>query len=136
MANIPQKLKLEIVTPERLLISEEVEEVTIPGSEGYLGILPGHLPLLTTIGAGVLSYHRSGQKYHLAACGGFAEVLGDRVIVVAETVERPGEIDVSRAQIAKDRSEKQLMSREQIDVEATMASLLRATTRIKVAELR
>lgn len=133
-ASLPTKIRLEIVTPERLMLSEDVQEVTIPGSEGYLGVLPGHLPLLTTIGVGVLSYHIQGKKYQLAVSGGFAEVLGDRVIVLAETVERPEEINVERAREAKQRAEKMLMSKEQIDVEAAMASLLRATTRLKVAE--
>ena len=133
---LPTKIRLEIVTPDRLLLSEEVEEVTIPGSEGYLGILPGHLPLLTTLGVGVLSYHQGGKKHSFAVSGGFAEVLGDRVIVLAETVERPEEIDVQRAQEAKQKAEQLLHSKEQIDVEATMASLLKATTRIQVAEMR
>jgi F-type H+-transporting ATPase subunit epsilon len=134
MATLPTKIRLEIVTPERLLLSEEVEEVTIPGSEGYLGILPGHLPLLTTLGVGILSYHQGGRKRSFAVSGGFAEVLGDRVL--ADTVERPEEIDVPRAQEAKQKAEQLLHSKEQIDVEAAMAALLRATTRIQVAEMR
>ncbi len=133
---LPTKIKLEIVTPERLLLSEEVEEVTLPGSEGYLGILPGHLPLLTMLGVGVLSYRQGGQKQHFAVSGGFAEVLGDRVIVLAVTVERPQEIDVERARTARQKAEKLLMSKEQIDVGAAMADLLKATTRIQVAEMR
>jgi F-type H+-transporting ATPase subunit epsilon len=135
-AVLPTKIKLDIVSPERLLLSEEVEEVTIPGSEGYLGILPGHLPLLTTIGIGILSYHRSGQKFVLAVSGGFAEVLPDRVIVMAETVERPDEIDISRAKAAKDRAEKSLLGKDQVDVEQMMAAIMRATSRIQVAESR
>ena len=135
-AVLPTKIRLEIVTPEKLIFSEDVDEVTIPGSEGYLGILPGHLPLLTTLGAGILSYHQQGQKHHFAVSGGFAEVLGDRVIVLARTVERPQEIDVERARADKQKAEKLLLSKEQIDVEATMAELLKATTRIQVAELR
>lgn len=133
---LPSKIRLEIVTPDRLLLSEEVDEVTIPGSEGYLGILPGHLPLLTALGIGILSYHRGNQKFHFAVSGGFAEVLGDRVIVLAESVERPNEIDVKRAQEAKERAENRLYSQKQINVEETMAALLRATTRLQVAELR
>jgi F-type H+-transporting ATPase subunit epsilon len=135
MAVLPTKIRLEIVTPERLLLSEEVDDVTLPGSEGYLGILPGHLPLLTMLGVGILSYRQGGQKYHFAVSGGFAEVLGDRVIVLAETVERPQEIDIERARVAKQKAEKRLMSKEQIDVEAAMADLLRATTRIQVASM-
>jgi F-type H+-transporting ATPase subunit epsilon len=133
---LPSKIRLEIVTPDRLLLSEEVDEVTIPGSEGYLGILPGHLPLLTTLGIGVLSYHHAGQKFQFAISGGFAEVLGDRVIVMAESVERPDEIDVKRAQEAKDRAEKQLYSKDPVNIEETMAAILRATARLQVAERR
>ena len=135
-ATLPTRIRLELVTPERLLLSEEVDEVTIPGSEGYLGILPGHLPLLTTIGVGILSYRQGIQKHNFAVSGGFTEVLGDRVIVLAETVEKPQEIDVARAQIAKQKAEKLLHSKEQIDVEATMSELMRATTRIQVAEMK
>ena len=131
---LPTKIKLEIVTPERLLLSEEVDEVTIPGSEGYLGILPGHLPLLTTIGTGVLSYRKGNQRTSFAASGGFAEVLPDRVIIMADTVERADEIDVSRARAAKEKAERQLASKENVNVEETMASMMRALSRIEVAE--
>src|SRR3990172_5894541 len=96
----PNRIRLEIVTPERLLLSEDVDEVNVPGSEGYLGILPGHLPLLTTMGTGVLHFRNHGKVQHCAVSGGFAEVLGDRVIVIAETVELPAEIDVERARAA------------------------------------
>jgi len=136
MANLPTKIRLEIVSPERLLLSEEVDEVTVPGSEGYLGILPGHLPLLTLIGTGVLSYKRGGQRFSMAVSGGFAEVLPDRVIVMAETVERPEEIDVARAREAKQRAEKMLASKELVDVEATMDSLMRAVARIQAVEAK
>jgi F-type H+-transporting ATPase subunit epsilon len=133
---LPTKIRLEIVTPERLLLSEDVDEVTIPGSEGYLGVLPGHLPLLTTIGVGILSYRQGGEKHNFAVNGGFAEVLGDRVILLAQTVEKPHEIDVARAQVAKQKAEKLLYSKEEIDVEAAVGELMRATTRIQVAEMK
>ena len=135
MAVLPTKIRLEVVTPERLMLSEEVDEVTIPGSEGYLGILPGHLPLLTMLGVGVLKYRQQATTHHFAVSGGFAEVLGDRVIVLAETVERPQEIDVERARASKQKAEKLLMSKQQIDVEAAMTDLLKATTRIQVADM-
>lgn len=131
---LPTRIQLEVVTPERLLLSEEVEEVTLPGSEGYLGILPGHLPLLTLLGSGILSYHQHGRKHVFAVHGGFAEVLPDRVIVIAESVERPQEIDVARARAAKERAERLLHSKEQVDVDATMYELRRAETRLQVAE--
>ncbi|HSE39300.1 MAG TPA: F0F1 ATP synthase subunit epsilon [Acidobacteriota bacterium] len=131
---LPTKIRLEIVTPERLLLSDEVDEVTIPGSEGYLGILPGHLPLLTMLGTGVLAYRKGTQKWSFAASGGFAEVLPDRVIIMADSVERPEEIDVERARVAKDRAQRQLSSKDHINVEETMASMMRAISRIEVAE--
>jgi F-type H+-transporting ATPase subunit epsilon len=133
---LPTKIRLEIVTPERLLLSQEVDEVTIPGSEGYLGVLPGHLPLLTSIGVGVLSYRQGSEKHNFAVSGGFAEVLGDRVIILAQTVEKPQEIDLARAKAAKQQAEKLLYSHQQIDVEAAMSSLFKATTRIQVAEMK
>src|SRR2546426_106201 len=136
MPALPTKIRLEIVSPDRLLLSEEVDEVTIPGSEGYLGILPGHLPLLTMIGIGVLSYHRGGQKFSFAISRGFAEVLPDRVIIMADSIERPEEIDLQRAREAKERAEKRLHSKDPLDVERAMASLMRAVSRIQVAEAR
>jgi len=135
-AALPTTIRLELVTPDRLLLSEEVEEVSLPGSEGYLGILPGHLPLLTLLGSGILSYHQKGKRHAFAVHGGFAEVLPDRVIVIAESVERPEEIDVSRARTAKERAEQLLRSKEQVDVDAAMYDLRRAETRLQVAEMR
>lgn len=134
MVGLPTSIRLDIVSPERLLLSEEVDEVTMPGSEGYLGILPGHLPLLTALGTGVLSYRRKTERAIFSISGGFAEVLPDRVIVMADTVERPEEIDTHRAREAKAKAEKMLGSKDQIDVDAVMGALMRATTRIKVAE--
>lgn len=136
MPALPTKLRLEIVSPDRLLLSEEVDEVTIPGSEGYLGILPGHLPLLTIIGIGILSYHKGSQKFSFAISRGFAEVLPDRVIIMADSIERPEEIDLARARAAKDRAEKRLHSKDIVDVNRAMGALLRAISRIQVAEAR
>ena len=85
------KLELQVVTPERLVLAEPVDEVVLPGSEGYLGVLPGHAPLLTALGVGEVEYRVAGKKHFLAVAGGFAEVLRDRVIVLAETAERPEE---------------------------------------------
>lgn len=136
-ATLPTKIRLEIVTPDRLLLSEEVDEVSIPGTEGYLGILPGHLPLLTMLGIGILSYRKGSEKQMFAVTGGFAEVLPDRVIVVADKVERPEEIDVSRARESKERAEGRLSSaQDSLDVERAMGSLLRATARLQVAQMR
>src|SRR5262249_2585633 len=105
---IPTKLRLEIASPTRMLFSEDVDEVTVPGSEGYLGILPGPLPVLTMLGIGVIQYRKGPEKWALAVAGGFLEVLSDRVIILADSGERPAEIDVERARQAKERAEKRL----------------------------
>ena len=136
MAGFPSTIKLEVVSPRRLLLSVEAGYVSLPGSEGYLGVLPGHLPLLTTLGTGVVSYTQGTHKHSLSLSGGFAEVLPDRVIIMAETVELPEEIDVKRAREARERAEKRLGSRDQIDVERAMAALLRATNRLHLADQR
>jgi F-type H+-transporting ATPase subunit epsilon len=134
---LPTKIKLEIVTPDRLLLSEEVDEVSIPGSEGYLGILPGHLPLLTLLGIGILSYRQGTEKHVYSVSGGFAEVVPDRVIIVADTLERPEEIDANRARAAKERAESQLASsQDSSGVERSMQELLRATARLQVSQMR
>src|SRR5690348_16984639 len=102
---LPTQLQLEIVTPDRRVVRDRVSTVTIPGKNGYLGILPGHAPLLTELKIGELIYSRSDQKDYLAVSWGFAEVLPDRVIVLAHTAERAEEIDVNRAERAKQRAE-------------------------------
>src|SRR5262245_65753430 len=111
-ATLPTSIRLEVVTPERLVLTEDVDEISIPGSEGYLGILPGHLPLLTMIGTGVLSYRKGTKKVSYAVSGGFAEVLPDRVIIMADTLERPEEIDVNRARAADRKS----VVRERVEI--------------------
>ena len=136
MSGMPPFIRLDIVTPDRHVLTEEVDEVNIPGSEGYFGVLPGHLPLLTMIGTGVLSYQLKGKRHPFAVNGGFAEVLPDRVIIMADTLERPEEIDVERAREAKDRAEKMLASKEPVDIDQTMAALMRAGVRIAVAEMK
>src|SRR5262249_32739599 len=100
---LPESIELVIVTPERQLVRETVSEVTIPGASGGLGILPGHAPLITELGIGELTYRtkNTNDTGHLAIISGFAEVLGNRVSVLAETAERPEEIDIARAEEAK-----------------------------------
>src|ERR1017187_4387916 len=102
--------QLEIVTPTRLLVKDAAEEAQIPGLSGYLGILPGHAPLLTELAVGTITYKASGTTHPLAVAWGFAEVLPDKVTILAEAAERPQEIDVARAQQAKDRAERRLKS--------------------------
>jgi F-type H+-transporting ATPase subunit epsilon len=131
---LPTHLTLEIVTPDRSLVREEVDEVEVPGSEGYLGILPGHTPLLATLGVGELWYRKGQEKYYLAMAGGFVEVLPDRVTILAHTAELARDIDVARAEGAKQRAENRL-TRATVDIDAERARLamLRALTRLKVA---
>src|SRR5499433_686360 len=100
--------QLEIVTPERVAVRDTVEEMQIPGTNGYLGILPGHAPLITELAIGEITYRNGSTTHHLAVAWGFAEVLPDKVTILAETAERPEEIDVPRAEKAKERAEKKL----------------------------
>jgi F-type H+-transporting ATPase subunit epsilon len=134
---LPEFIELIVVTPERQLLRETVVEVTIPGLDGALGILPGHAPLITELGIGELSYRTasSSQPVLLAVLRGFAEVLPDRVTLLAETAERAEEIDLSRAESAKARAEKRLASNDtNIDWDRATIALQRAVIRIQVAK--
>src|SRR6266496_5040559 len=105
---MPEKIQLEVVTPERRLLAEPVDMVTVPGLGGELGILPGHTPLISQLQTGVLSYAQDGKPFQLHVSGGFVEVRDDRVSVLAEVAERPEEIDAARARLARERLEKQV----------------------------
>ncbi|HKN25143.1 MAG TPA: F0F1 ATP synthase subunit epsilon [Candidatus Acidoferrum sp.] len=133
----PEAIELSVVTPERQLLQENVVEVIIPGLDGELGILPGHAPLITELGIGELRYRTaaSSQPILLAVLRGFAEVLPDRVTLLAETAERAEEIDLSRAEAAKARAEKRLASNDtNIDWDRATVALQRAVIRIQVAK--
>ena len=133
---MPDVIELVIVTPEKQLLRERVIEVQMPGENGYLGILPGHAPLMTELGIGELSYHdRSGKESaHIAIIRGFAEVLPDRVTILAETAERAEEIDLQRAKDALARAEKRLAANDpNIDWDRANIALQRALIRIQVA---
>ena len=128
------RLTLEITTPMRMVVSEEVDEVVAPGIEGYFGVLPGHAPFLTTLGIGIVTYRIGRDEHRLAVVGGFAEVRNDKVIILADSAERPAEIDVARAERAKERAERLLSGRqEDIDFARAQAALARALTRLQVA---
>jgi F-type H+-transporting ATPase subunit epsilon len=138
---LPESIELVIVTPERQLLRETVVETTLPGADGCLGILPGHAPLITELGIGELTYRAKGASAprHLAIISGFAEVLGDRVTVLAETAERPDEIDVTRAEEAKKRAEQRLAaaaSDPNVDWSRAAIALQRSLIRIQVARTR
>lgn len=105
---LPEAIELQIVTPQRHVLQETVQSVEIPGKEGYLGILPGHAPLITELGVGILGYRKGEQSRFVTIINGFAEVLPDRVIVLAELSEKAEEIDVPRSKAAHDRAQAEL----------------------------
>ena len=127
-------LQLILVTPERRLVDEAVDEVQLPGFEGYLGILPGHAPLLTELGVGEMSYSRDKETRYATVIGGYAEVLPGRVTVLAEIAERAEEVDVTRAKAAQERAEKRLTKTGDPDTDwnRATASLKRALVRQQV----
>ncbi len=126
--------QLEIVTPEKKVVDTPAEEVQIPGKNGYLGILPGHAPLITELSVGEIIYRESSTEQRLAVAWGFAEVLPNKVTILAETAERPSEIDVERARKAKERAEQRLTSGDtSVDVNRALDALHRAQSRLDVA---
>lgn len=133
-----EKLRLELVTPYKKALSEEVDEVTAPGTLGEFGILPGHTPLLTTLKIGELSFRRGGEIFHLAVNWGYVEVEDDKVTVLVETAEPADEIDLERARAAMGRAEEALrkLSSEDKDFLVMQAALERALIRIQVAGRR
>ncbi|HEU4509408.1 MAG TPA: F0F1 ATP synthase subunit epsilon [Pyrinomonadaceae bacterium] len=129
------KIQLEVVTPERRVLAEPVDMVTVPGLGGELGILPGHTPLISQLQTGVLTYVQDGKSYPLHVSGGFVEVREDHVSVLAEIAERPDEIDASRAKLAREKFEKQLNSWNGSDEELEAARLEfdRSVVRLQLA---
>lgn len=132
---LPTKLTLEIVTPDRSLVTEQVDEVELPGSQGYFGVLPGHTPLLATLQVGELWYRIGDTKYFLAIAFGFAEVLPERVTVLAQIAEKAEEIDVARAEAAKRRAEERVThpSQADMDFERARVALMKSLIRLQVA---
>jgi F-type H+-transporting ATPase subunit epsilon len=136
---LPEKIELEVVTPQRHVLDEKVESIEMPGIDGYLGILPGHAPLLTELGVGILTYHKGAEIRRLTVVNGYAEVLPDRVIVLAEASERAEEIDVQRAKSAADRAQSELAkatSSPEMDWQNASAALQRALVRVDAASKR
>jgi F-type H+-transporting ATPase subunit epsilon len=131
---LPTHLDLQIVTPDRLLVREQVDEVEIPGSEGYFGVLPGHTPMLASLAVGELWFRKGQEKFYLSIAFGFAEVLPDRVTILARLAERPGEIDVERADAARKRAEERLAHpRPDIDYERARIALTKSLARLQVS---
>ncbi len=132
-------LKLEIVTPAGAVLSEDAEYVGIPGVQGQLGVMPGHIPLFSALAVGELYCRRDGQRRNVFISGGFAEVFGDKVSILAETAERSEEIDVDRAKRACERAKTRLAEaahNKDIDVPRAQSALLRAMTRLDIASQR
>jgi F-type H+-transporting ATPase subunit epsilon len=131
---VAERLTLELATPTRLVVTAEVDEVVAPGSLGYFGVLPGHAPLLATLGTGEVTYRIGREEYHVAVSGGFAEVRNDKVIILADVAETPADIDRARAERARDRAEARLSGRQQEEVDYTraMCALARAHIRLQV----
>jgi len=131
---LPTRLALEIVTPEGLLLRDEVEEVIAPGGQGYFGVRPGHTPFMSTLGVGELAYRKDGVWRHLTCFWGWCEVLADRVNVLAEFGERAEEIDVGRAEQAKRRAEERMKAiRDEEGYASAHLAYQRAVTRLAVA---
>jgi F-type H+-transporting ATPase subunit epsilon len=129
------QIELEVITPERRVLTESVNMVTVPGLGGELGILPGHTPLISQLQTGVLSYVQDGKTHQLHVSGGFIEVRDDKVSVIAEVAERPEEIDAARARLAREHVEKQLSSwtGTEEDFENYRARLERSVVRLRLA---
>jgi len=131
---LPTHLTLEVVTPDRSVVTERVDEVEIPGAEGYFGVLPGHTPLLATLKVGELWYRKGTEIFHLSIAFGFAEILPDRVTILAQLAERPDEIDVARAEAAKRRAEERLAKpATDTDFERARVALMKSLVRLQVA---
>ena len=131
---LPTHLQLHIVSADRSLVNERVDEVEIPGSEGYFGVLPGHTPLLAFLGAGELWYRRGQEKHYLMIAYGFAEVQPEQVTILAQIAERADEIDVTRAQAAKKRAEERIAKPStDMDFERARIAMLKSLIRLQVA---
>jgi F-type H+-transporting ATPase subunit epsilon len=132
--NLPPNLQLQVVSADRSLVNETVDEVVIPGADGYFGVLPGHTPLLAVLQVGELWYRQGQEKHYLAIAFGFAEVLPDRVTILAQIAEKAEEIDLARAEAAKKRAEERVVSQTvDMDAERARISLMKALIRLQVA---
>jgi F-type H+-transporting ATPase subunit epsilon len=130
---LPTFIELQIVTPERMLVQEKVDEVQVPGTAGYFGVLPGHTPLLAALSVGELWYRRGQEKTYLSLAHGFAEILPDRVTILAQLAEHAEEIDVDRADAARVRAEQRLGQTSEVDYERARMALLKSLTRLQVS---
>ena len=130
---LPSHIELQVLTPDRGIIRDQVDEVEIPGSEGYFGVLPGHRPMLASLSVGELWYRKGEEKYYLSISFGFAEVLPDRVTILAKLAERAEDIDIHRAQAALKRAEERLTRpQSDIDYERARVALTKSLMRLQV----
>ena len=131
---LPTHIRLEFVTPARAIVHDEVDELQLPGEEGYFGVLPGHAPLLAALKMGEMWYRKGSEKTYAFIDGGFAEVLPDRVSILAQVAERAEDIDIQRAEAAKRRAEEELSRPTAVDFDAERAriAMLRAITRLNI----
>jgi len=130
-------LKLEVVTPEKQVFSDEVQSIIVPAAEGYLGVLPNHAPLISGLKPGIIKYRQEGKTRLLAISGGFMEVSANKVTILADTAERPEQVDVERAKAARERAEKRLKERPPgLDVARAEFALQRALARLRAAGLK
>ena len=131
---LPTSIELQIVVPDRAIVKEQVDEVEIPGVDGYFGVLPGHTPLLAALSVGEMWYRKGQEKTYLAIAFGFAEVLPDRVTILAQLAERAEEIDITRAEESKKRAESRLTApRADVDYERARGALVKSLARLQVA---
>jgi F-type H+-transporting ATPase subunit epsilon len=130
---LPTSIELQIVTPDKLLVKEQVDEVEIPGTEGYFGVLPGHTPMLASLAVGEMWYRKGTEKTFLSLAYGFAEVLPDRVTILASLAEKAEDIDIARAEEAKRRAEQRLQNARDVDYERARTALVKSLARLQVA---
>lgn len=132
--SLPTKIQLQIVSPDRALVNETVDEVEIPGFDGYFGVLPGHTPLLAALQVGELWHRQGREKHYLSIAYGFAEVQPDRVTILAQIVEKADEIDLARADAARKRAEERIARPTMdMDAERARAALMKSLIRLQVA---
>jgi F-type H+-transporting ATPase subunit epsilon len=132
---LPTSIELQIVTPDKMLVREQVDEVEIPGTEGYFGVLPGHTPMLASLAVGEMWYRKGQERIYLVLAFGFCEVLPDRVTILAWSAERADEIDPARAEEAKRRAEARLamVKANDVDYERARTALVKSLARLQVA---
>ena len=130
---LPTSIELQIVTPDRLLVKEQVDEVEIPGSEGYFGVLPGHTPMLASLAVGEMWYRKGQEKTFLALAYGFCEVLPERVTILARFAERAEEVDVPRAEEARKRAQERLANAKDVDYERARTALVKSLARLQAS---